>query len=392
MGAGWATARMGDIAPLVRRPVEAHADRTYREIGIRSFGKGVFHKTPTTGLEIGSKRVFAVEPGDLLFNIVFAWEGAVAVATEAERGMIGSHRFLTCVTDKKRADARYLNYWFRRREGRDQLLWASPGGAGRNRTLGIDKLSALEVPLPPLDEQRRIVARIDALAAKIAEARRLREEAATSATSLLVAMAHRTDMSREAKERDGWRPVVLSDIVDEFSDPHPVRSDLSYPNFGIYSFGRGLFAKPPISGLETSATRLYRARAGLFIYSRLFAFEGAYGVVGDEFDGRFVSNEYPMFACKAGVVLSDFLGAYFRSPVIWRAAAEGSVGLGDRRQRVQPAQLLKHELMLPPLTWQQKIANARRSVEAHSAIHAETLPELDALLPAILDRAFKGEL
>src|SRR5690606_31169905 len=60
---------------------------------------------------------------------------------------------------------------------RDQLLRASPGGAGRNRTLGVEKLAAIRVPLPPLDEQRRIVARIEELVAKVGEARGLRAQA-----------------------------------------------------------------------------------------------------------------------------------------------------------------------------------------------------------------------
>lgn len=392
MATPWPRAMMGEIAPLVRRPIEPKPERAYREIGIRSFGKGVFHKTPTTGLEIGSKRVFAIEPGDLLFNIVFAWEGAVAVASDAERGMIGSHRFLTCVVDRMRADARFLNYWFSRGEGRDRLLWASPGGAGRNRTLGVEKLAALDVPLPPLSEQRRIVARIDELAVKIAEARATREAASADTTRLLIAMAHRSDLSVEEKLRAGWESVQFNNLVDEYSDPHPVQTDRSYTNFGIYSYSRGLFEKPSISGFDTSAAKLYRARAGLFIYSRLFAFEGSYGVVDDEFDGFFVSNEYPMFACKADKVLVDFLAAYFKSPAVWRSVAEGSSGLGDRRQRVQPAQLMKHAMMLPPMEWQQKIAAIRKSVAKHAKIHVESLPEIDALLPAILDRAFKGEL
>src|ERR1700721_57294 len=131
MKALWPRRMMAEIAPLLRRSVHVKPDEEYREIGIRSFARGVFHKRPTTGLEIGEKRVFSIEPGDLLFNIVFAWEGAVAVASEAERGMIGSHRFLTCVVNGDLADARYLFWWFSRGEGREQLLRASPGGAGR---------------------------------------------------------------------------------------------------------------------------------------------------------------------------------------------------------------------------------------------------------------------
>jgi type I restriction enzyme S subunit len=87
---------MREIAPLVRRPIETAPDQFYPEVGIRSFGRGVFHKEPKTGLELGEKRLFEWKLGDLLFNIVFAWEGAVAVASQEEDGKVGSHRFLTC--------------------------------------------------------------------------------------------------------------------------------------------------------------------------------------------------------------------------------------------------------------------------------------------------------
>ena len=73
---------MWEIAPLVRRPIETFPD--HPEVGIRSCGRGAFHWEPKTASELGEKRLFEWKSGDLLLNIVFAWEGAVAVATEAE--------------------------------------------------------------------------------------------------------------------------------------------------------------------------------------------------------------------------------------------------------------------------------------------------------------------
>ena len=69
-----------------------------------------------------------------------------------------------------------------------------------------------------------------------------------------------------------WPRTRLSELVRPADELVPVRDGHSYPNFGIYSFGRGLFGKPPIDGSQTSATALRRVRAGNFIYSRLFAF------------------------------------------------------------------------------------------------------------------------
>lgn len=392
IGAGWESVPLGRVLHQRAPDVQVDPTQRYQFAGVYSFARGVFRAQERMGTETSYRTLVQIRSGEFVYPKLMAWEGGFGVVPPECDGCYVSPEFQVFQIDDQRVLPRWIELFFKVPAHWQAIAGGSIGTNMRRQRLHPTDLLRHTVLLPPLDEQRRIVARIDALAAKIAEAKDLREKSTISTTSLLVAMAHRNDLSRDAKEREGWRPVVLGDIVDEFNDPVTVRPDLNYPNFGIYSFGRGLFAKAPISGLETSATRLFRARTGLFIYSRLFAFEGAYGLVDDEYDGCFVSNEYPMFACKADIVLPDFLRAYFRSPAIWRAAAEGSVGLGDRRQRVQPVQLLKHELMLPPLAWQQKIASVRRSVEAHSAIHAETLPQLEALLPAILDRAFKGEL
>jgi type I restriction enzyme, S subunit len=57
-----------------------------------------------------------------------------------------------------------------------------------------------------------------------------------------------------------------------------------------------------------------------------------------------------------------------------------------------PAQVLAHELWLPPISWQNRLAEVQTEVDALQHLEAETAAELEALLPAILDRAFKGEL
>jgi type I restriction enzyme S subunit len=172
---------MGEAAPLVRRPVRPDLTATYTEIGIRSFGNGTFHKTPSTGADIGTKRVFQIHAGDLLFNIVFAWEGAVAVAKPEDQGLIGSHRFLTCVPKKDVATAPFLCFYFLTQEGLSRLLSASPGGAGRNRTLGLNALEQISVPVPPIDHQHWF----DSLQAGVAAIRSTRTAAATSLQALL---------------------------------------------------------------------------------------------------------------------------------------------------------------------------------------------------------------
>ena len=383
---------LGNVLRLERRRAKVIPEAEYPEIGIYSYGRGIFHKPPRSGLEVGDKELYLIQDGDFIFQITFAWEGAVGLASRDEHGMYGSVRFPTYRVDDHTCFPQYLLYYFRTPQGRAQLTGISPGSAGRNRVLNLKRLDEIQVPLPPLDEQRRIVARIEALAARIAEARGLRRAAVAEVEALLIAMAHRGDLDLATKRHDGWREMLLGDVIRQVQTSQRVNSNSSYPNLGIYSFGRGLFQKAPIEGIATSATTLYRVHSGQFIYSRLFAFEGSYGQVTDEFDGYYVSSEYPTFDCDPQHLSADFLSAYFKDPDVWALVAKGSKGLGDRPQRVQPLQVLAHRIWLPPLKWQERIGDVQSRVDALKRAQAEIAAALDALLPAVLDRAFRGDL
>ncbi len=154
----WAVKPFGEVMERVRTPVEVNREARYRQIGIRSHGKGIFHKEAVSGEQIGSKRVFWVEPDCLTVNIVFAWEGAVALTAEAEAGFIASHRFPMHRPKGSVVDLGFLLRFFQTRVGVRLLGDASPGGAGRNRTLNQTALAKLPLPLPPLVEQRKIAA------------------------------------------------------------------------------------------------------------------------------------------------------------------------------------------------------------------------------------------
>ena len=172
----WPRVKLGEVLRHVARPLTVELDGTYREIGIRSHGKGLFHKAQVTGAALGDKRVFYVEPGDFVLNIVFAWEGAIGVVSDAERGMIASHRFPCFRAVEGRIDLRYLERFFHTPTGLDILGRVSPGGAGRNRTLNRTSFLQQELPLPPLPEQQRIAARVDELAKQVDRGVMLRHE------------------------------------------------------------------------------------------------------------------------------------------------------------------------------------------------------------------------
>lgn len=156
---------IAEVAPAIRRPVTIDIDKRYREVGARSFGKGLFLKPQFDGADATWQKPVWIKAGDVVLSNIKAWEGAIAVATDEHDGCIASHRYITCVPDPSVLTAGFLTYFLLCPDGLEQIGFASPGTADRNRTLSLTNLGKIEVPLPAPATQRTF----DALQAKMVE-------------------------------------------------------------------------------------------------------------------------------------------------------------------------------------------------------------------------------
>ena len=161
---------------------------------------------------------------------------------------------------------------------------------------------------------------------------------------------------------------------------------------GVYCFGKGVFKGQRKSGMEFAYNRLTRLRKDNFVYPKLMAWEGALGIVPAECDGLVVSPEFPVFEINENRVLPETLDVYFRTPSVWPILSTASTGTNVRRRRLNPNDFLNLKIPLPSMGKQQQLSEIKAKVDVLKQLQAETQSELDALLPSILDKAFKGEL
>ena len=152
----WKSYAIKKILKRYSNPVAVEPNKLYQQIGIRSHGKGIFHKEFVTGKALGNKRVFWIEENKLILNIVFAWERAISKTTANEIGMIASHRFPMYEPEKDLLNLDFILYFFLTPKGKSYLELASPGGAGRNKTLGQAEIEKLKIIIPSLNEQNKI--------------------------------------------------------------------------------------------------------------------------------------------------------------------------------------------------------------------------------------------
>lgn len=141
----------------ISRPVDKPIS-PFLALGIRSHGKGTFLKPDFDPSKIEMDTLFTVKENDLIVNITFAWEQAIAIAGKKDDGALVSHRFPTFTFNPQSGVVNFFRHYILRPRFKYLLDLISPGGAGRNRVLSKKDFLKLEIKIPSVEEQEAIAA------------------------------------------------------------------------------------------------------------------------------------------------------------------------------------------------------------------------------------------
>jgi type I restriction enzyme S subunit len=247
------------------------------------------------------------------------------------------------------------------------------------------------IPLPCIEEQRRILARIKALAAAIADAQQLRTEANT-ASHVLLASA----INEIWKDQVGWEVGRIGDLASTVSgqvDPtiEPFAS-LPHINGEFMESGTCRLLRNFRTARQDEVTSgKYHFRADTVLYSKIRPYLKKAAYV--PFEGVCSADVYAFddVSCK----LAPKFFAYTLIAPPFTAYANQLSGR-TRMPKLNQKQLFAFEMRYPSLHAQQEIVAYLDSLStkglALRRFQQSTSAELDALLPSVLDRAFKGNL
>ena len=150
----WRIGKLSDVLHNEQRPVPK-PDKPYWRLGVKSWAKGTFHAYVDDPSTVDMGELYVVKEKDLVVNITFAWEHAIALAKKEDEGLLVSHRFPTYMFDDGNVPEFYQAV-FGQPFFKDLLDNISPGGAGRNRVLNRKDFLNLPCYIPPIEEQRKI--------------------------------------------------------------------------------------------------------------------------------------------------------------------------------------------------------------------------------------------
>ena len=440
----WLPVSLLELARPVERRETPNPGKRYRQIGVRLWGEGAYERESIDGGQTRYRSLSRVESDDIIVNKIWARNGSVAVVSSQLSGCYGSNEFPTFAPIREKLEPRWFHWYTKTKMFWDQCDEKSRGTSGKNR-IRPEKFLEIQIPFPPISEQRRIVARIEELAAKIEEARGLRQQTIQevealwpsvlssafrpstngrydkekTAVDLLKEQAETYSSAPKPKHNNAhpWKPNIYSKGPYELPS-HWVWTDLGSvltqlvdcindtPDFSTYSTG--------LLGLKSTNIRAYRLDLSQrwFMSSEDFARwnrreqpQGGDIVLTREApmgNACILPGSLPVCLTQRLMLLRTdeafirrrYLLHYLNSPCFRDQVSDQCRGLTTPHIRVQDAPFLR--IPLAPLLHQDQVVgfldDLHTETDRLSQSQSETAAELDAMLPSILDKAFKGNL
>lgn len=259
----------------------------------------------------------------------------------------------------------------------------------------------IELPClpPPLDEQRRLVERIDILAAKVGEAKRLREEAYRE----LVVLAEQ--VATKLNDWSNWPTLTMEKLVGRANLKNGKSLKTSLLPSEVHCLTLSSMRCGSIDTCECKPVPMSMADARPFLVRQGDVFvvrgNGSKHLVGRAGYVKTVDRSviYPDLFIKIPLHEKTVLPRYFVT--IWnsrelRSQIEDLAKTTSGIWKINQSHIASIAIPIPSIAEQTDIVKRADEMEMRyqsvKSVQTMTSLKLDALLPAILDRAFRGEL
>ena len=398
------TTRYGAVLTPRAHTVQILPDREYKEVTVKLWGKGVKLRRYVLGSEIKARTRSQITAGDFILSRIDARNGAFGLVPDELDGAVVSTDFPTFAVNEQALDSRYLAWKSRTRDFVDTCRRASEGTTNRVR-LKVEKFLDTDLDLPPIEEQRRIVARIERLAAKVEEAMRDRADAGSLLDAVIPAQITRVFDELESRYPsvairalgiDGVNPVQTGPFGAQLHKSEFVEQGIPVLNVGnVWPEGLRLARLDHVTVEKAKQLARYSLQTDDLLFARSGATLGKVCVVPESSDrwlmtGHLFRVRFDRSRCLPRFA---FLGLHGARSV--RDQVFGQVR-GATRPGFNTKLLASVRLPIPPLREQKSVLagldDLMEAITAVDSVQRRTAAALDALLPSILDKAFKGEL
>jgi type I restriction enzyme S subunit len=388
--ATWKTHKLGELAQYINGKAFKPEDWKTSGLPIIRIQNLTNSSKPFNYCDQPVEPRYYVNDGDLLISWSatlgsFIWDRGPAV--------LNQHIF-KAIPNAELVERDFLHFLML--ETLEEIASHAHGIAMKHITKG--KFETIEVAIPPLPEQRRIVARIKECMERVEEIGGLRRSATQEASDIEFACFH--DALLQGANEKGWPIRTLDDVAKSFrygTSEKAHAEPIGVPVLRMGNIQRGYMNYSDLKYIEMSGVELdrYRLVSGDILINRTNSLE----LVGkaatfEKEDGDWIYASYLVrVEVDRNLVLPAFVTAVINSRIgrhYVMQTARRAIGMVNLNAK----EMAKFPMPIPSLAEQQKVVDqlqiARPLAEEMRAAMAE--PELEFLRQSILRKAFAGEL
>ena len=253
----------------------------------------------------------------------------------------------------------------------------------------IDKLKDLEIPLPPLDEQRRIAAILDQ-----ADALRRKRREAIEKQSALLASAFETIVGEPSKNPMGWAVTTMEEVASLITDGEhqtPRRTESGIKLLSARNIQMGYLDFSDVDFVDDIEFKRISKRCAPVRGDVLISCSGSIGRVS------VVNVDEPLALVRSAAlvrpnakVMPEYLEAYLRTPAMQQAMRRAANASGQPNLFQGP--IRKLDVLVPNIAVQARVAKVAGAIKQGLMHQARHLQSLNDLQSSLQHRAFNGEL
>jgi len=287
----------------------------------------------------------------------------------------------------------YIAYYLRKREVVNFAMSHIIGT--RQPRVIINKFLECPVPLPPLEEQKRIVSRLEQLVSRAEEAKRLRKLAREEAEKIMQVALNKVFL----RVRENWGWTILDRVAE-------IGGGFGFPRKFQGKKGlKYLFVK--VNDMNLPGNEVYITTTENTVDDELLNEMNAKTypvgtVIFPKIGGAIATNKKRILA-REGAFDNNIMGVVPKQGLLpeWLYYFFCTIDLMELAKTtalpsIRKSQVAKLKIPLPPLEEQKKIVaylnKVKETIKSIMALQQKTEEELEKLVPSILDKAFKGEL
>lgn len=187
-----------------------------------------------------------------------------------------------------------------------------------------------------------------------------------------------------------WTETVLGEVTSQKQRRVLVAPGQHYDLLGVRWYGEGPFLRETVDSDTSKASHFFRVQEGDFIYNRLFAWKGSFGVIGSQLAGCCVSGEFPIFSVDSEMLLPEYLNLVMCRQTVWSQIEKESTGsTAASRNRWKEDRFREFPILLPSLAEQRRILDLICVVD--EAIQSANIgAQCSSLATSLLDEAAEG--